>query len=129
MGITYEPLYDRIIVRVIDQEDRTSGGLIIPALALDNTPYLKAEVISVGHGRVTSSGDVVPLRVKPGDVIAFFRSASGGDQLVFPDPDKPGKELMLIREPSCTWIFRGLAGVSRITGLDGRGLDLPAGAS
>lgn len=122
----YVPLYDRIIVRVLDQEERTSGGLVIPALALDNTPYLKAEVISVGGGRINpTTGDVVTLTVQPGDVVTFFRSAQAGDQLVFPDPDRPGKELMLIREPSVTWIIEGLDRVTSLVGLDGRNLETP----
>lgn len=105
--ITHRPLYDRVIVRVLTQGERTSGGLYRPQSALDNTPYLFAEVISVGHGRMLAGGDIVPLRVKPGDMVTFFRLASSGEQLIFPDPEDDSKELMIIREPHITTIATG----------------------
>src|SRR6185369_17015651 len=78
----YEPLYDRVIVKLLKPDDRTESGLYIPQMAHDGTPYLTAEVIAVGAGRITSSGSTVPLSVKVGDVIVFFRSQSSGEQMV-----------------------------------------------
>lgn len=105
----HTPLYDRLIVRVISQGERTSGGLYRPQMAIDNTPFLFAEVVSAGHGRITSKGDTVPLKVKNGDSITFFRHVNGGEQLVFPDPDDASKELMLIRESHVTTIVEGMS--------------------
>lgn len=104
----HQPLYDRIIVRVREPGERTAGGLYIPKGALDGTPFWWADVVSVGHGRITSKGETVPLLVKNGDVITFFRYPDKGEQLVFPDPEKPGKELMIIRESHVTTIYTGV---------------------
>jgi chaperonin GroES len=97
-------LYDRLLVRVIGSTNRTEGGLFIPDMALDNTPYLRAEVIEVGHGRITQNGDTVPLQVKVGDVIVFVRT--GNEQLIYPDAD--GKDLMIIRELHVAMVLRDL---------------------
>lgn len=114
----HEPLYDRLLVKILETDSRTKGGLWIPDMALDNTPYLRAEVLAVGHGRITTAGSVVPLKVVVGDVITFFRSQSSGEQLVFPSDD--GTELMLIREANVTTIIRDLDKVTSIQGVDGR---------
>ena len=111
MTATHQPLYDRIIVRDRTPGERTAGGLYIPQTALDGTPFLYADVVSCGHGRITNTGQVVPLKVKDGDVITFFRLASGGEQLVFPDPDDGSKELMIIREAHVTTIVEGLSAI------------------
>src|SRR5678815_5753649 len=117
-----EPLYDRILVRLLRPDERTRGGLCVPRIATDNTPYLKAEVVAVGQGRITTSGAVIPLRVAVGDVVLFFRSQSSGEQLVFPSDDN--EELMLIREPNVACVLRDLDKVTSIVGLDGGNLEL-----
>lgn len=119
-----EPLYDRILVRLLPAEGRTRGGLFVPQMATDNTPYLKAEVVAVGQGRITTSGSVIPLRVVEGDIVLFFRSAASGEQLMFPTDD--GSEQMLIREPNVAGILRDLDKVTSIVGLDGGNLELPS---
>lgn len=121
----YEPLYDRILVRLMKPDERTKAGLFVPQIAADNTPYLKAEVIAVGQGRITTSGNVVPLRVVVGDVVLFFRSQASGEQLVFPSDD-PRDEQMLIREPNVAVILRDLDRVTSIVSIDGGNLELPS---
>lgn len=106
-------------------EGRTKSGLYVPQMATDNTPYLKAEVVAVGQGRIATSGAVIPLRVAIGDIILFFRSQSSGEQLVFPS-DVPNEELMLIREPNVAGILRDLDKVTSIVGIDGGNLELPS---
>lgn len=113
----YEPLYDRIIVKLLEPDDRTDGGLYIPQMAHDGTPYLTAEVMAVGQGRITSSGSTVPLSVKVGDVIVFLRSPSSGEQMVVPTKD--GSEQMIIREANVAWKIHDLDKVSRLTAVDG----------
>jgi chaperonin GroES len=110
--VNLEPLYDRILVRPLDGATRTKGGLYVPQIAHDNTPWQRAEVVAVGHGRLTPDGTVVPLRVRVGDVVAFFRSAGSGEQLVFPGDG--GEDLLVIREPNVLAIYRDLP---RATGL------------
>lgn len=116
-GIKYTPLYDRLLVRVLDAGDRTKGGLYIPSMALDNTPWMRGEVIAVGNGRLMSDGSQVPLTVKPGDVVVFFRSQSSGEQLVFPTDDDG--ELLCIREPNVLAVVSGLGRATGIVAVDG----------
>lgn len=117
-----EPLYDRLLVKLLPPDGRTRGGLFIPQMATDGTPYLKAEVVAVGGGRITTNGNTVPLTVKVDDVVIFFRSQSSGEQLVFPGDD--GEELMIIREPNIAGILRDLDRVTSIQSVDGRQLVL-----
>lgn len=109
--IKYQPLYDRMLVRVLDAGAKTKGGLYVPSMALDNTPWMRAEVVAIGAGRLMADGNVVPLTCKVGDVVVFFRSQAGGEQLVFPSDDE---ELLCIREPNVLAIVSGLA---RSTGI------------
>ncbi len=88
-------LYDRILLRLVDQTNKTKGGLFLPDVALDGSPWRYAEVVAVGHGRIIANGEVVPLFVKEGDLVMFFRDARGGDQLVIPVGDE---ELLIARE-------------------------------
>lgn len=108
---------------MLPPEGRTKSGLFVPQMATDNTPYLKAEVVAVGAGRITTTGAVVPLKVAEGDIVIFFRSQSSGEQLVFPS-DVPNEELMLIREPNVAGILRDLDKVTSIVGIDGSNLEL-----
>lgn len=99
-------LYDRLLVKVLDRSNKTRGGLYVPDVALDNTPWLRGEVIEVGHGRLATNGTVVPLMVQKGDVVLFFRNISNGEQLVFADEN--GDEQLIIREPNVMAILRDL---------------------
>lgn len=121
---TLEPLYDRLLVRLLRPEERTRSGLYVPQLATDNTPYLKAEVLAAGTGRITTTGSTVPLSVKAGDVVVFFRNAGSGEQLIFPSDDN--SEQMLIRESHVAGILRGLDKVTSIVSIDGGNLELPS---
>lgn len=114
-------LYDRILVRVIEGSNRTRGGLFIPDMAIDGTPWLKAEVLEVGHGRVSSTGNIIPLIVKRGDVICFFRSQASGEQMVVPLED--GTDGLVIREPNVCWIFEGLKPVSPVLNATGAAME------
>lgn len=120
----YEPLYDRLIVKLMQPDDRTAGGLYIPQMAHEGTPYMTAEVMAVGQGRITSSGSTVPLLVKVGEVVVFFRSQSSGEQMMVPTRD--GTEQMIIREANIAWIVRDLDKVSTLTAIDGSPMVLPS---
>src|SRR4051812_1654951 len=113
-----EMLYDRLLVKVLDQSNKTKGGLWVPDIALENTPWLRAEVLEVGHGRLATNGTVVPLRVQKGDVILFFRNISNGEQLVFADEN--GDEQLIIREPNVMAILRDLKPSTGLLDTEGR---------
>jgi chaperonin GroES len=63
------PLQDRILVRRLQEEEKTKGGIIIPDTAKEKP--IEGEVIAVGNGKVLEGGKVAPLAVKAGDRILF----------------------------------------------------------
>ncbi|MCD6569990.1 MAG: co-chaperone GroES [Deltaproteobacteria bacterium] len=83
------PLQDRILVKRIEEEERTKGGIIIPDTAKEK-PQM-GEVIAVGNGKKTEDGKILPLDVKKGDKILF--SKYGGTEVKL-----EGEELLIMRE-------------------------------
>jgi chaperonin GroES len=65
----FRPLHDRVLVRRIEQEDKTSGGIIIPDTAAEKPQ--QGEVIAVGPGARNEDGKVIPVEVKKGDRVLF----------------------------------------------------------
>ncbi len=65
------PLHDRILVKRIDEEEKTSGGIIIPDTAKEKPQ--EGKVVAVGNGKVGEDGTVTPLDVKKGDKILFSK--------------------------------------------------------
>lgn len=116
----YEMLGSRLLVKVLQSGDRTRGGLYIPEMATDGTPWLKAEVLAVGAGRLMTTGVLVPLQVNVGDTIVFFRTSTGNEQLVVPLED--GTDGLCIQEGNVLAILRDLDKVSMLTAPDGRNL-------
>ena len=67
--MTFRPLHDRILVRRIEAEEKTAGGIIIPDTAKEKPQ--EGEIVAVGPGARDESGKLVPLDVKVGDRILF----------------------------------------------------------
>lgn len=116
----YDMMYDRLLVKVLEAQERTASGLYIPAMAIDGTPWMRGEVKAIGHGRLMMGGETVPLRVAVGDVVVFFRSSTAGEQMIFPDDD--GQELLCIREPNILCILRDLEATSMLVSAEGKHL-------
>lgn len=85
----FRPLYDRVLVKRLEAEARSAGGLFIPETAKDKPQ--QAEVIAIGTGRVTEKNETVPLVVKPGDRVLFGKYA--GDEVKI-----DGIEHIILRE-------------------------------
>ena len=83
------PLHDRVLVRRLEAEDTTKGGIIIPDTAKEKPQ--EAEVIAVGKGRVAEDGKVVPLDVKKGDKVLIGKF-SGTEVTI------EGEEHVILRE-------------------------------
>ncbi len=83
------PLQDRILVKRIEEEEKTKGGIIIPDTAKEK-PQM-GEVIAVGNGRKTDDGKVMPVDVKAGDKVLFSKYAGT-------DVNVEGEELLIMRE-------------------------------
>ncbi len=67
-----KPLSDHILIEPLDQEEKTKGGILLPKSAEKERPQ-KGKVIAVGSGKRTSSGKVIPLQVKKGDIVLFTK--------------------------------------------------------
>ena len=83
------PLNDRVIVKRLEEEEKTVGGIIIPDTAKEKPQ--QAKVIAVGKGRTLENGQVIPLTVKEGDRILFGKYA-GTEVKV------EGEEFLIMRE-------------------------------
>src|SRR5262249_33420366 len=83
------PLYDRILVKRLAEQERTAGGLYIPDTAKEKP--VEAQVVAVGHGKVLEDGTIRKLEVKPGDKILFSKY-SGNDVKI------EGEEHLILRE-------------------------------
>ena len=83
------PLHDRVIVRRVEEETKSPGGIVIPDTAAEKPS--RGEVIAVGNGKVLESGDVRPLSLKKGDLVLFGKY-SGTEVKV------EGEEILVMRE-------------------------------
>lgn len=68
------PLQDRVVVKRMEEETKTAGGIVLPDSATEKPP--KGEVVAVGPGRVLDNGEVRPIDVKVGDTVVFGKYAS-----------------------------------------------------
>ncbi|MFW9603419.1 MAG: co-chaperone GroES [Trichlorobacter sp.] len=87
--MSLRPLHDRIIVKRLDGEEKTAGGLFIPDSAKEKPQ--KGEVIAAGNGKKNDEGKCMPLDVKVGDTILFGKYA--GTEIKV-----DGDELLMMRE-------------------------------
>ncbi|MBU1062090.1 MAG: co-chaperone GroES [Candidatus Omnitrophica bacterium] len=71
--MSIQPLGDRVLVKRLEAEEKTKGGIVLPETAKEKPQ--KAEVVAVGKGKVLESGKVEPLEVKKGDKVLFGKYA------------------------------------------------------
>ena len=87
--MSFRPLHDRVVVRRLDSEEKTKGGIIIPDTAKEKPQ--EGEVVAVGNGARSDDGTVTPLDVKAGDRILFGKW-SGTEVKV------DGEDLIIMKE-------------------------------
>ena len=87
--MSFRPLHDRVLVRRIEAEEKTAGGIIIPDSAKEKPA--EGEIVSVGSGTRSEEGKVTPLDVKAGDRVLFGKW-SGTEVKV------GGEELLIMKE-------------------------------
>jgi len=92
------PLQDRVIVKRLEEEEKTKGGIIIPDTAKEKPQ--EGKVVAVGKGKVTEDGKVIPLDVKPGDKILFGKYS--GTEIKI-----EGEEHLIMREEDILGIIEG----------------------
>ncbi len=83
------PLYDRIIVKRVDQEKQTASGIVIPDSAKEKPE--QGEVVAVGNGRLMQDGSIQPLLVKNGETVLFGKYAGQTVKL-------DGEEYLVLKE-------------------------------
>jgi len=90
----FRPLHDRIVVKRIDAEEKTAGGIIIPDTAKEKPQ--QGEVVAVGPGTRNEAGQVIPLDVAVGDIVLFGKwsgtevKVGGEDLLIMKESDVMG---------------------------------------
>jgi chaperonin GroES len=100
----FRPLHDRVVVRRIDSEEKTSGGIIIPDNAKEKPQ--EGEVIAVGPGARDDAGKVQPLDVKAGDRILFGKW-SGTEVKI------EGQEFLIMKEADIMGVIEKTAAGSK----------------
>ncbi|GAB4514103.1 MAG: co-chaperone GroES [Roseibium sp.] len=92
--MAFRPLHDRVVVRRVDSEEKTAGGIIIPDTAKEKPQ--EGEIIAVGNGARKDNGEIVPLDVKAGDRVLFGKwsgtevKIDGEDLLIMKESDIMG---------------------------------------
>ena len=87
----FRPLHDRVLVRRVEQEEKTAGGIIIPDTAQEKP--MEGEIIAVGSGHKAEDGSVTPLDVQAGDRVLFGKwsgtevKIDGEDLLIMKESD------------------------------------------
>ncbi len=90
----FRPLHDRVVIRRVEQEDRSAGGIIIPETAQEKP--MQGEVVAVGPGNRSEDGKLTPLDVEAGDRILFGKYSGtevkidGEDLLIMMETDVMG---------------------------------------
>ena len=89
MAVKIRPLQDRILVKQLEEEEKTAGGIIIPDTAKEKPQ--QGKVVAVGKGKILEDGSVRPLDIKVGDRILFEKYAGTTVKI-------GGEEYMIMRE-------------------------------
>jgi len=92
------PLHDRLIVRRMEEERTSAGGIVIPDSAAEKPA--QGEVVAAGKGKIKENGDVQPMDVKVGDKVLFGKYA-GNEVKV------EGEELLVMREEDIMGVIEG----------------------
>jgi len=90
------PLHDRVVVKRMEEERTSAGGIVIPDSATEKPS--RGEILSVGKGKVAENGDVRPLDVKVGDTVLFGKYS--GTEIKI-----DGEEVLVMREDDIMGVF------------------------
>ena len=100
----FRPLHDRVVVRRVEEDTKTKGGIIIPDTAQEKP--MQGEIIAVGPGGRDEAGKLIPIDVRVGDVVLFGKW-SGTEVKI------DGEELLIMKESDIMGVVEGKAGRSR----------------
>ena len=94
----FRPLHDRVLVRRVEVEEKTRGGILIPDTAKEKP--IEGEVLAVGPGARDETGRIIPLDVKVGDRVLFGKWA-GTDVII------DGEERLILKESDILGVIEG----------------------
>ena len=100
----FRPLHDRVVIRRVDAEEKTTGGIIIPDTAQEKP--MEGKVVAVGPGTRNEQGQLVPLDVKEGDRILFGKWSGTEVKL-------DAEELLIMKESDIMGIIDGTPAVKK----------------
>ena len=100
----FRPLHDRVVVRRVESEEKTKGGIIIPDTAKEKPQ--EGEIIAVGSGARDEAGKLVPLDVKAGDRVLFGKWSGTEVKL-------EGEELLIMKESDIMGVVEPVAEVKK----------------
>ena len=103
-AVNFRPLHDRVVVRRVESEEKTAGGIIIPDTAKEKPQ--EGEVLAVGPGARAENGELVPLEVKAGDRILFGKWSGTEIRL-------EGEDLLIMKESDVLGILEAQASVKK----------------
>ena len=92
------PLHDRVVVKRVEEERMSAGGIVIPDSATEKPD--RGEVLAVGNGKITDSGEVRALELKVGDTVLFGKYAGTAVKV-------DGDELLVMREDDVIAVVEG----------------------
>jgi len=94
----FRPLHDRVLVRRLNEEEKTAGGIIIPDTAKEKP--MQGEIVAAGSGARSEDGKVTPLDVKAGDIVLFGKW-SGTEVKI------DGEDLLIMKESDILGVIEG----------------------
>ena len=100
----FRPLHDRVVIRRIEGEEKTKGGIIIPDTVKEKPQ--QGEVVAVGPGARDESGKLTRVELKPGDRVLFGKW-SGSEVKI------DGEELLIMKETDVMGVIEGAAAVKK----------------
>ena len=98
MATKFKPLHDRVVVKALESEERTKGGIIIPDTAKEKP--VEGKVVAVGNGKRLDDGTLATLQVKAGDRVLFAKY--GGTEVKI-----DGEDLLILREDDVLGVVEG----------------------
>ena len=102
--MSFRPLHDRVLVRRVEAEEKTAGGIIIPDSAKEKPS--EGEVVSVGSGARAENGTITPMDVKEGDRVLFGKWSGTEVKL-------DGEELLIMKESDIMGVLEKTASASK----------------
>jgi chaperonin GroES len=96
--VNIRPLHDRVVVRRLDEDTKSPGGIVIPDTAKEKP--IQGEVVAVGNGKILDNGETRPLDVKPGDKVLFGKYSGTEVKL-------GSEELLVMREEDIMGVVEG----------------------